>query len=317
MDGRPFTLAGARREGVSEAMIRRGVALGAIRRVVVGVYVDASVDLSLELRAQAVALVIPPGVAVCRNAAAWLHGIDARPIGDVAREPTIEVIVPEGAPTVRRRGIIGVEARELEPYDLLDVCGIPVTTPLRTACDLGRLLGRLEAAAAVDQFLHAGLITELELRGEVERFAGSNGIRQLRFVAATADPLAESPGESWTRIVLIDGGLPRPRAQIKVLDRAGVVIARLDLGYDDVELGVEYMGVPFHTGSVRSAKDQRRRDAIERETSWLVLEAWSGDVLGPRPAVVRAVADAYLARGGRLSSDSLHRLERYGPSYRR
>ena len=53
---------------------------------------------------------------------------------------------------------------------------------------------------------------------------------------------AQSPKETWLRLVLIQAGLPRPQTQIPVYDEFGEVIAYLDMGWEDVKVAVEYDG---------------------------------------------------------------------------
>ena len=47
--------------------------------------------------------------------------------------------------------------RTVLPRDLMDVGGLCVTTPLRTALDLGRFLTRDQALSALDALLRLGL----------------------------------------------------------------------------------------------------------------------------------------------------------------
>ena len=51
---------------------------------------------------------------------------------------------------------------------------------------------------------------------------------------------ARSPKETWLRLVLIDGGLPAPRTQIRVTD--GIREAFIDTGYDEPMVGLGYEG---------------------------------------------------------------------------
>lgn len=296
-EGTPFTLAGARARGCSAKALRGLVAKQEVRRVIQGVYVAAWVPDTIEIRARALSLVVPSGAAVCRSAAAWMHGIDARPIGQVSRDPPLEVLVEASRSIVERRGIRGYSAVLLEPTEIIEVAGCRVTTTLRTVVDLARVLGRLEAVATLDQFLHAGLVDLGQFRAEVPRFAGHRGAVQLRFAASVAEPLAESPGESWTRVELIDSGLPRPRAQIELRGIDGTLFHRLDLGYDEVRLGVEYMGIRDHAGVENRARDEGRERSIERDFGWCLVNLWSDSVLGRRPTAPRQVAEALLTRG--------------------
>ena len=87
----------------------------------------------------------------------------------------------------------------------MEVLGLRVTTPLRTACDLGRLLSRDRAFAALDTMLRLGAFDAEELWAETERFRGMRGVRQLRAFAPLADRprrvarRSRSPGfAGWT-----------------------------------------------------------------------------------------------------------------------
>ena len=73
------------------------------------------------------------------------------------------------------------------------------------------------------------------------RYPGTRGIRRARVGLALMDGGAQSPKETWLRLVLIDGGLPRPRTQIRVSD--GVDEAFIDMGYDEPMVGLDYEGV--------------------------------------------------------------------------
>jgi hypothetical protein len=88
------------------------------------------------------------------------------------------------------------------------------------------------------------------------------GIAKARFLAALIEPLTESAGETWLRLRLIDAGFPRPRAQIEILDGAGRVLYRLDLGWDELRLAIEYDGLAHHGSSAQQGHDTARREAL-------------------------------------------------------
>ena len=56
--------------------------------------------------------------------------------------------------------------------DVSDLEGLRVAAPLRTACDLGRLLHRQQAISALDSLLALHRFTPTDLRIETRRFAG-------------------------------------------------------------------------------------------------------------------------------------------------
>ncbi len=244
-----------------------------------GVYVAASVPDSPELRARALALVIPRGVIACDRSASWLHGIDVHTWAEQDLLPPVEACVlrgddPTERPEVRSR------TRDLAPHDIVTVDGLQVTSPLRTALDLGCHLFRADALAALDQFRgHFGFsVAELEL--EARRFRRRRGVIQLRELIPLSDPLAESVRESWTRLALIDAGLPAPELQWWV-EVDGVPTYRLDMAYPRHRVAVEYDGSAFHSSDADRERDRARREHLTA-LGWTVIVVRSGDFVGQR-----------------------------------
>jgi hypothetical protein len=114
--------------------------------------------------------------------------------------------------------------------------GVPLTTPARTAFDLGRQPGRTVALIRVDALANATALRPAAIEGLIKRHPGVRGLRQPRGVVDLMDSGAESPQETRTRLVLVDAGLPRPQTQIAV-DRW-----RIDMGWEEFKVGVEYDG---------------------------------------------------------------------------
>jgi hypothetical protein len=107
--------------------------------------------------------------------------------------------------------------------------------------------------------------------------------------------------ESRLRLVLVDGGLPRPVTQFEVFDGAGFFVARIDLAYREARVGVEYEG-DHHRGRGVFAADLRRINAL-RALDWTILRFSADDVLrhsGRIVAQVRAVLSR-LEAGGRIA----------------
>ena len=73
------------------------------------------------------------------------------------------------------------------------------------------------------------------------------------------DAGAQSPKETWLRLLLISGGFPRPQTQIPLYDN-GYPFAHLDMGWEDIKLAVEYDGDQHRADRVRYVKDIRRAE---------------------------------------------------------
>jgi very-short-patch-repair endonuclease len=96
--------------------------------------------------------------------------------------------------------------------------------------------------------------------------------------------------------VLIRGGLPRPQTQIVVRNMWGAVVARIDLGWEEWLVGVEYDGAQHWTDSRIRANDIDRTAELERR-GWRLVRV-SADLLRHRPdVIVDRARSALLAAG--------------------
>lgn len=264
----PFTTAQAEELGFSRKQLRTLQKARVIRRVLRNVYLSIEVPDSPETRAMAAGLVISANAVVCDRTAAWLHCVDVFRYHELDQVPPLETFVLRGNNRTRRPECNGGE-RDLAAHDICDVFGMAVTTPLRTALDLGCKLRRREALAAIEGFMRVHGITLAQMEGELPRYFRRRGVVQLRQLVAIADGRAESPGESWTRLAIIDAGLPVPEPQYWVM-RGGRPLFRLDLAYPHARVCVEYDGREFHEGDEPEANDRKRRKWL-RDHGWTVI----------------------------------------------
>ena len=91
--------------------------------------------------------------------------------------------------------------------------------------------------------------------------------------------------ESRLRMVLVLGGLPRPRAQVSIHDRWGRFVGRPDLFYEQQRLGIEYDG-GIHRE--RLAEDNRRQNKL-LNAGVRLLRFTAADVMGNPGWVVTQV----------------------------
>jgi len=249
-----------------------------VRRCLHGVYVSTEVPDSRDLRIAALRLVVPPYGILYGCTAAWALTVDTFAPGQ-RFDLVPQCVVPHGMGRVKMVGVRCVEGY-LPPGDVMDVGGLSATVPVRTTVDLLRTLRRPYALAAGDGMAHAGLVTVGEVTGYLTRLKGFPGIVQARELAPMIEPLAESPGESWQRLRLIDAGFPRPRAQLLVCDHRGRVVARLDHGYPEVRAGAEYDGREFHEHDADRERDGERRAYLCRVLGWRIEVAGQEETLG-------------------------------------
>lgn len=285
----PFTLRLAAEHGLTRAALREMLRAGLVRRVLHGVYVDAAAPGGVEQRARALTLVLPEGVVVSLRTAAWLWGVDVSAMGAHLQVPPIDLMAPAGSSATRRAGVCGRSGR-LEPADVCLQRGLPVTSPVRTAADLARLLRRPDALASLDALLRLPGMDKHVVLAKLARFAGARGVVQARELAALADGRSESPMESRTRLRAIDAGFPPFEPQVTVVDDRGEFVARLDLARREERKAVEYDGDVAHGSAAQKAHDRRRRRRVEA-CGWDLVVVTGEHVLGRGLAFERGIAE--------------------------
>lgn len=224
---------------------------------------------------------LPTGAAFSGMTAAWLHGIDVKPC-----DP-IEVTVPERAGVSARTGM-ELRRSAFGNGDVVRLRGLRATSIVRTVAEICGRLDLVEAVALADSALHRKLLRPEQLETWARSHSGHRGIRSLRETLRHAEPASESPMESRLRMVIVLGGLPRPRAQVSLHDRWHRFVGRLDLYYEQERIGIEYDGA-IHRDTL--AEDNRRQNRL-LNLGIRLLRFTAGDVLGNPESVVRQVAEA-------------------------
>jgi hypothetical protein len=195
---------------------------------------------------------------------------------ETSRSAARVVVIADPASRVRFRDDARV-MRSVVPAD--ERCtphGTPVTTVVRTAFDMARLLPFRSAVVGLDRLMHLGLLEPGELERLVDVRRGWVGVGEARKVADVIDAGSESPQESLLRLSWLDCGLPRPSCNVVVRDVTGRFVARVDL--IDPQAGVvgEYDG-SWHAGAARRSDDARRQEELEG-LGLTVLRATSTDM---------------------------------------
>jgi hypothetical protein len=252
------------------------------RRLFPDVYAERDVDVGTELRAKAGWLWTGRRGVVAGFAAAALHG--SKWVDDVQ---VVELIhgnrrSPPGIQTHRDR---------IEDDEIDLVAGMPVTSPVRTALDFGCWYPTMTAVAGIDALARAIEIKPADVELLARRYAGRRGIARARQAVGLFDPGAQSPKESWLRLVLIQAGLPRPQTQIPVLNEFGSAMAYLDMGWEDLKVAVEYDGEQHRTDRRQYTWDVQRLEMLQR-LGWIIVRVVAGD----RPADIISRVRAALSR---------------------
>lgn len=226
----------------------------------------ADVELTISQRLRAAALVMPPGSVVVDRSAAGVWGVDCFRYRELDHPPPLEWATLRGRRSSKRAEVHG-RSRDLVPEDWSVVEGVRVLTPLRTAMDLGCSLNRRDALSAMDALMRAHGFTRSQMRAMLRRYARRRGVVQLRELISLVDPRAESSGETWTRLAIVDANLPVPELQWWV-DVEGVPTYRLDLAYPKAKIAIEYDGAEHHSSRADKLHDEQRR-------RWLRCNGWT------------------------------------------
>lgn len=251
-------------------------------RIFRDVYVCEGTEVTPAMRSRAAWLWSGRRGVIAGFAAAALHGskwVDAsRPIDIIHdnRHPT---------PGLQVWG----DRVSCDEIDVLD--GVRVTTPARTALDLACWYPPTTAVAALDALARATEFKPANVELLLARYRGRRGLGQARTALDLVDAGAQSPKETWLRLVLVWAGLPRPQTQIPVLDESGSAIAYLDMGWEDLKVAVEYDGEQHRNDRRQYTWDVRRLERLE-QLGWIVVRVVAGD----RPAEILRRVHAARAR---------------------
>jgi hypothetical protein len=172
---------------------------------------------------------------------------------------------------------------------------LPVTTPERTAFDLGRHLLRDEAIAKLDALMYATSFAVEDVLLLAKRYPGARGLRSLRRALPLVDGGAASPQETRLRLLFIDAGLPPPTTQIPVVENNGRLLRMLDMGWEHFMVAAEYDGDLHRTNRRKYVMDLRVLPKIER-MGWQVIRVIKED---RDDDIIRRARTALISRGWR------------------
>jgi len=176
--------------------------------------------------------------------------------------------------------------------EVTQIRGISATTVARTAFDLARrgpvgtAVQRLDALARATGF-RTGDVTSV--RNAHPRVRGRRRVAERLDLV---DAGAQSPKETWLRLLLIEAGFPRPRTQIPVLRPNGYSRYYLDMGWEEPMVAAEYDGEQHRTDSRQFRSDVERAEYIE-SVGWRRIRVLAGD---RRDDIVRRVERAGVPR---------------------
>lgn len=286
----PFTTQQAADAGLSNYHLNKLRDAGLIVTRLRGVHHAAGLVDSIDLRIACLRLVMPDGYVAVDRTAAWLWGAAmALAPGDHLEVPPLCFYAPPGRRL--RNELTTSGERSLSQEDVVEVDGLLVTTPLRTACDLARLEHRFQALGSMDALARVSGITGEQILVELERFKGFRGVVQARVLALLVDPKSESQLESAGRLTWHDAVLPWPECQIDI-PAPDDGLFYIDVGLRTARFGLELNGEEFH-GEDREEHDQARLSWATEDEGWTIVVAWGRHVYGRRAVLHDALQIAW------------------------
>ena len=277
----------------SEALAANAIPERAMRAlydaVYPGVYVPSGIDLTASQRARAAWLWSRRRAVVTGQSAAALLGAK-----------WVDPLAPAELASENRRPppLIVVHTDTLLDDEVSQVDGVAVTTAARTAFDIGRRTPRLLAVQRLDALANATDVKAMDVEAVAAKHPGARGVRRLEQMLQLVDGGAASPQETRTRLVLIDAGFPAPRTQIPVLDPSGDLIARIDMGWEEFRVGIEYDGAQHWNDPAQRTRDIDRLAALA-DSGWMIIRV-SSDMLRYRPGTMLYRVGAALSAAGWL-----------------
>ncbi|GAA2551065.1 hypothetical protein GCM10010210_24570 [Pseudonocardia hydrocarbonoxydans] len=218
-----------------------------------------------------------PGCVVSHASAAVLHRIAlwAVPLGRVH-------VSRPGTSGGRRSSQLHLHVCPMEPDEVVTVDGIAVTSPAATVAALARTLPFEQAVVVADSALHRGLVDPPALAAALDRYPRRHGTAAAARVLAFADRLAESPGESRSRVAMLRAGLPMPQLQVVRFSVDGVPLGRVDFWWPEQGVIGEFDGLVKYgrllrpgqaTGDVLVA-EKLREDALRETARGMARWTW-------------------------------------------
>lgn len=244
--------------GATKAQLQRWVAVGQIERVAPRVWRVVGAPATWHQRLHIGLLALGRMSWVSHHAAAWIHGFDRAPAGQVdflVVRRLKGVVLDERVHSTRRWG----------PVDEVRLDGLRVTSATRTILDLANVGAHPDRLkAAIDTALRLQLSSPEAIRVRLDKLRG-RGRAGVRIVD---ELLVDAGGHTMLErrflALMRESGLPRPETQV-VLRRPGTerFVARVDFLYRRHGVVVEVSGQLGHASPTERARDAQRRNELQ------------------------------------------------------
>lgn len=293
----PFTSRMALDAGIPRKWLPALTAAGLLRNPVRGCFVPSQLLDDTSTRLACLRLVTPEDAVVVDRHAGWAQGANMLLLpNEHLNALPIAMYLPHGRGRLRNK-LSDSGERTLLPRDIVVVGGVRMTTPLRTALDLGRQMWPEPALTALDALHRLNAFTVEELLDEIGRFKRMRWVTTLRLVAPHTDGRSQSGGETVVRWRWKHLPVPHPEPQVEVLSLGRT--AYVDVGNQELRFGVEFQGVEWHTGVENEENDETRFGWLRKDAGWIIEPVWTPDVYSRNSPLDDMILDGVRRARGR------------------
>jgi hypothetical protein len=272
----PFTRKQALKAGLSDA----DLCSPQYTQLYWGVYIAASIRVTLVVRALAALMIAPADSIVSHHTAAKLWGGVPPESGDVH-------ITVGGDDRQKTRGIR--PHRSSSPPPAVTRRGLRVTSPEQTWLDMAACCDLVQLVTLGDSLVRAKATTCERLVEAARAWAGRRS-RLARRAAGLVRKGVDSPMESRLRMLFVLAGLPEPTVNFEICDDQGNAIYRIDLSFPEKQLAFEFEGRQHVEVETQWERDIVRREDLEADGWRFVLVTSSKLYSHPGDVLARAVA---------------------------
>ncbi len=167
-----------------------------------------------------------------------------------------------------------------------------VTMPARTALDLACRYQVDSAVAQIDALARATKLKMADVELLVDRYRGRHGLKSARVALDLVDAGAESPRETWLEVVAHTGWVSEAADPDPGLQRVRCGGCNSDMGWEDINVGVDYEGI-YHWNSRTQIDHDIRRFEEVTESGWIYVRVTARET---EAGVIRRVAAARARR---------------------
>jgi hypothetical protein len=293
--------------GRDDRALRRAADRGELVRVAPGTYVDADTWAAASPEQRHVVVVratlarAEADLVVSHRSALALLGFPL-----LAPLPSRVHVIHRSRRTTQTSSLVVRHGAALADDEVVDVGGLRVVTPVRAASDVARLDGVRPSVVALDHGLRRRAFGHDDLRRAVER-APRRGHRRALVAVDLADGRSESPGESLSRVVMVEIGVPLPVLQKEFWDRRGF-IGRVDFWWPHLGVVGEFDGSTKYLELARASgrsldqvviDEKKREDRLRALPEVRGFARWDWATANDPRKLAPTLADAGVVPGSR------------------